>query len=311
MVRTLITPIFMAALSILAMPAFSANTAEKSDQPLRIVSASNPLTQIVSHLDRENLLVGIDKTSHIKPSLEKIPDIGYRIQLSTEGILSLNPNLIMLAYDSGPINVIEQLKNSRVEIIQFPELKDVKSIQETVTTIAGKLNLVDAGRALNDKVAQDADKLQSMSTMSTAHSDLNGFFVLQEGNGQGSVQISGDETAADKLLELLNINNLFAKDFINYRAVTLENQIQAQPNVVLIGQRIAFDPKIDTKAEEIPPFRLRPNGMKGWPTALQPACVFDVNMSNYLVYGVHIFEESQKLLTAIHECIANTDHAKP
>lgn len=308
MVRTLITPIFMAALSILAMPAFSANTAEKSDQPLRIVSASNPLTQIVSHLDREDLLVGIDKTSHIKPSLEKIPDIGYRIQLSTEGILSLNPNLIMLAYDSGPINVIEQLKNSGVEIIQFPELKDVKSIQETVTTIAGKLNLQDEGKALNDKVTKDADQLQSMSQ---TRANLNGFFVLQEGKGQGSLQISGDETAADKLLELLNINNLFAKDFINYRAVTLENQIQVQPNVVLIGQRIAFDPKIDAKADEIPPFRLRENGMKGWPAALQPACVFDVNMSNYLVYGVHIFEESQRLLTAIHECMANADHAKP
>lgn len=304
MVRALLIKILSTSLTLLAIPFFYVAIAEEnSNQSLRIVSASNPLTQIISSLDREALLVGLDKTSHTKPSLEKIPDIGYRIQLSTEGILSLKPNLILLAYDSGPMNVIEQLKKSNLEILQFPELKDIESIQATVTTIADKLDRLEAGQSLNEKVAKDAS---SLNLLSETHSNLNGFFVLQEGNGQGSVQISGANTAADKLLELLNIHNLFAKDFINYRAVTLENQLNMQPDVVLIGQKITFDPEIDAQSAELAPFRLRENGMKGWPSPLQPTCVFDVNMSNYLVYGIHIFEESEKLLTAIHECIANS-----
>lgn len=304
MIRKLITTSLMTAIAVCASPLFSAEESDRSqdDQP-RIVSASNPLTQIVSALDREDLFVGLDKTSHTKPAFDNIPDIGYRIQLSTEGILSLKPSLILLAHDSGPANVIEQLRKSHVEIIQFPELTDVESIQKTVAEIAQELNLSSKGDLLNQKVAQEA---HSLDALSKSQPRLNGFFVLQEGNGQGSLQISGAQTGADKLLELININNLFAQDFINYRAVTLENQIQVQPNVVLIGQRIAFDPETDAKAEVIPPFRLREEGMKGWPKALQPACVFDVNMSNYLVYGIHIFEESEKLLTAIHQCIANS-----
>lgn len=304
MVRKLITASLISAIAVCSSPLFSAEETEKShiDQP-RIVSASNPLTQIVSALGREDLFVGLDKTSHTKPAYDQIPDIGYRIQLSTEGILSLKPSLILLAHDSGPANVIEQLQKSQVEIIQFPELTDVNSIQETVSQIAQTLHLSTSGDLLNQKVAQEADSLEALSK---SQPQLNGFFVLQEGNGQGSLQISGAQTAADKLLGLLNIHNLFAQDFINYRAVTLENQIQVQPNVVLIGQRIAFDPEVDAKAEAIPPFRLREEGMKGWPKALQPACVFDVNMSNYLVYGIHIFEESEKLLNAIHQCIAHS-----
>lgn len=310
--RTLAMLLSLTTLNVMAMPAFSTESIQAVSQETpqaisevkspRIVSASHPLTQIVSALDREELFVGLDKTSHTKPSLEKIPDIGYRIQLSTEGILSLNPDLILLAFDSGPANVIEQLHASKVEIQQFPELKDVPSIQNTVTVIAEELGMPAEGEALKQRVAADAASLEALSK---TNPPLSGFFVLQESADAGSLQISGADTAADKLLNLLNINNLFAKDFINYRAIALENQLQTRPDIVLIGQRIHFDPELDAKAAPLAPFTLRESGMKGWPAALQPKCVFEVNMSNYLVYGINIFEESEALLGAIHQCLAD------
>lgn len=271
---------------------------------LRIVSASNPLTQIVAALDREELFVGLDKTSHTKPEYHHIPDVGYRIQLSTEGILSLKPDLILLAEDSGPSMTIEQLKNSTTEVVQFAELKDLPSIQSAVGIIAGKLQQEEDGKRLNQKITQDAEDLQ---TLSKKNPPLHGFFVLQGGNGHGSPQISGRDTTAAKVLELLNINNLFADDYANYRAVTIENQIQKRPDIVLLGHTGQFDLKNGgLKEEEIPSFERQTTGMTNWPDALQPKCVFNVNMSNYLVFGIHIYEDNLKLLTAIHQCLAES-----
>ena len=268
----------------------------------RVVSASNPLTQIVTALDAESTLVGIDKTSHTSSSLNKVPDIGYRLSLSSEGILALNPDLVLLAFDSGPQTVLEQIKQSGVEMIQFPEWVDVEDIHNAITTIAAKVGSEEKGEALKAKVANDAKKLKEMSAQQP---DLSGFFILQEAQ-LGSPQISGGKTSADKLLDLLNIRNLFGDDFNNYRAVSLENQLQKRPDIVLIGHRGNFDSTPTTKERKeksIPPFQRRMTGIDHWPQALQPQCVFDLNMSNYLVYGIHIFSEGEALLTAINECL--------
>ncbi|PWD86728.1 heme/hemin ABC transporter substrate-binding protein [Ignatzschineria cameli] len=265
----------------------------------RIVSAANPLTQIITALGAEATLVGIDQTSHTSPSLNKIPDIGYRIALSSEGILALKPDLVLLAFDSGPQTVLEQIKQSGVEMIQFPELVDVDHIQDAISTIAAKTGREKSGIALSKKVADDAQRLQLMSEQQPP---LNGFFILQEAQ-LGSPQISGAHTSADKLLNLLNIKNLFANDFNNYRAVSLENQLKKRPDIVLIGHRGHFGTAAQEKGEPIPPFQRRSSGMENWPEALQPKCVFEVNMSHYLVYGIHIFSEGEALLTAINACL--------
>lgn len=265
----------------------------------RIVSASNPLTQIVTALGAESTLVGIDKTSHTSSSLNKVPDIGYRLSLSSEGILALNPDLVLLAFDSGPQTVLEQIKQSGVEMIQFPEWVDVEDIQNAITTIAAKVGSEEKGEALKAKVANDAKKLKEMSMQQP---DLSGFFILQEAQ-LGSPQISGGKTSADKLLGLLNIRNLFGDDFNNYRAVSLENQLKKRPDIVLIGHRGHFGTTAQEKGEPIPPFQRRASGMENWPEALQPKCVFEVNMSHYLVYGIHIFSEGEALLTAINACL--------
>ena len=80
--------------------------------------------------------------------------------------------------------------------------------------------------------------------------------------------------------------------------------MQTRPDIVFIGKRASFDAEIDAQSDAIPPFKRRESGMNNWPKALQPHCVFEVNMSSYLVYGIHIFRESEQLLRAINQCLA-------
>ncbi len=301
MLRKLITLSLLSALPFMvtADDATTQNT-QAPIQATRIVSASNPITQIISALNAEDRLVGIDRTSHTKPSLQNIPDIGYRIALSSEGILSLKPDLILLAHDSGPQNVIEQLEGSQVPIIQFAEFKEIDDIQQAVTTIAETLQRTAIGQQLNQAITDDATRLAQLRSKNP---QMSGFFILQEAQA-GAPQVAGDKTSADKLLELLNIDNAFDEDFDYYRAVSLESQLQKRADVVLIGKRASFDHNMTTPQAELAPFTRRTEGLADWPAALQPKCVFDVNMSNYLVFGIHIYAESIQLLEAIQHCMA-------
>ncbi len=304
MLRQLLT---FTLLSVLPFTVTAENLPEApTSQPLktvaydRIVSASNPITQIISALNAEAYLVGIDRTSHTKPSLQAIPDIGYRTMLSSEGILSLKPDLILLAYDSGPLNVLEQLQHSQVTVMQLPELKELSDIQQAVSTLSAQLNRTEEGVLLKQKITDEATQLEAMTAQNPP---MTGFFIMQEAQA-GSPQVAGDNTSADKLLELLHIDNAFDEDFANYRAVSLESQLQKRADVVLIGKRASFDPNMSNPQAEIAPFTRRTEGLKDWPMALQPKCVFEVNMSNYLVFGIHIYGESVALLDAIQQCMA-------
>lgn len=63
---------------------FSAQAIAADGIASRVVSASNPLTLIVTALGAESTLIGIDKTSHTSPSLNIVPDIGYRLSPQRE-----------------------------------------------------------------------------------------------------------------------------------------------------------------------------------------------------------------------------------
>lgn len=297
----------MTMLFSLPFSAFAAPAKNPQEQipTLRIISAANPLTQIVAALEQADLFVGLDRTSHTKAEYHAIPDVGYRIQLSTEGILSLNPDLVLLAHDSGPAITLEQLQHADVELLQFPELKDVASIQAAIETIAVKLHQDSKGTQLQATIAKEA---QALAALSQSRERLTGFFILQGGSGQGSPQISGRNTTAANVLELLNIDNLFADDYANYRAVTLENQMQKRPDIVLLGHTGIFAIKQGESTKEMapPPFQLRTEGLTGWPQALQPKCVFEVDMSHYLVFGIHIYADSLALQKAILQCLAES-----
>ena len=80
--------------------------AENSD---KVVIAGGSLTEIVYDLKEEEKLIAVDITSNFPPEAKELPSIGYVRALSTEGLLSLSPSLILGEDDMGPPLVLDQL----------------------------------------------------------------------------------------------------------------------------------------------------------------------------------------------------------
>ena len=92
------------------------SSCEEAINKSRIIVAGGSLTEIIYFLNEQEKLVAVDITSNYPEKATELPSIGYVRSLSTEGVLSLNPNLILGEEDMGPPLVVEQIKNTGVDL---------------------------------------------------------------------------------------------------------------------------------------------------------------------------------------------------
>ena len=79
----------------------------------RVVTLGSAVTEIAFAVGRGDRVVGVDSSSAYPPEgLEGVPRTGYVRALSAEGVLSLEPSLIIGSTDVGPPEVIEQLEDA-------------------------------------------------------------------------------------------------------------------------------------------------------------------------------------------------------
>jgi iron complex transport system substrate-binding protein len=88
----------------------------------RIVSVGGAVTEILYALGLESRIIAVDSTSLYPPlALADKPSVGYMRQLSAEGVLGLDPSLVLAAEGSGPKDTIAVLEGASVPFVQIPD----------------------------------------------------------------------------------------------------------------------------------------------------------------------------------------------
>src|SRR5262245_65923293 len=87
------------AAALMSVPSAGAEAHDTS----RIVSIGGAVTEILYALGLEQRIVAVDATSHYPPqALRDKRSVGYFRALSPEGVLGLNPSLILAIEGAGP-----------------------------------------------------------------------------------------------------------------------------------------------------------------------------------------------------------------
>ena len=86
-----------------------------------VISIGGAVTEIVHALGEGDRLLARDTTSYHPAEVQKLPDVGYLHALSSEGILSLDPGLILADASAGPVETIDILREARVDFVSVPE----------------------------------------------------------------------------------------------------------------------------------------------------------------------------------------------
>lgn len=200
--------------------------------PERIVSADGALTEIVHALGAADRLVGVDTTSMYPPEMKTLPQIGYKRALSVEGILSLNPDMVLLTDDAGPEKVIMQLQRSGVKLQTLPEEPTLEAVRSKILGVAGLLDKADQGKALWQQIDQELAAARSLSEQ--VESPVKVLFVLSLSDR--SPLVAGRNTHADTMIRLAGGINVI-DSFEGYKPISPEAVAMTAADVVLMMEQ--------------------------------------------------------------------------
>lgn len=200
-----------------------------AEPPQRIVSAGGDVTEIIYALGAGERIVAVDSTSLYPVEAKALEQIGYIRRLAAEGILSLQPDLIIAAYDAGPPSAVEQLKAAGVRVEIAPRGDSVEGVQDKVRFVGGVLGLAEEADALATRIGEE---FASVAAFVKSQSETpRVIFVLSEQDG--APLVGGTDTSADAMIKLAGGINA-AGSFSGYKPMSQEAIISAAPDILLM-----------------------------------------------------------------------------
>lgn len=198
----------------------------------RVVIVGGGLAEIVYSLGQEHRLVGRDTTASFPPEVETLPDVGYMRALSPEGLLALDPDLILASEGAGPAETVQIMQAASVPFVQITDDPSPAGVLERVMTIASHLDAGAQGEAL---VAQlEAEFAALRGEVEAVSTPKRVMFVLSAQGGR--INAAGRDTGASAMIELAGGVNAF-DDFAGYRLLSDEAITAAAPDVILMMDR--------------------------------------------------------------------------
>ena len=224
----------------------------------RLITIGGALTEIVYQLEKEALLVGSDTTSYYPAAAEQLPKVGYQRTLSAEGILSLNPDLIIYTDEAGPPAVLEQLKMTGVGLLELKAGRSLEDVIDNIETMAEALDATARGQALIRELMAKKQGLDR--AIAAADSAKKVMFILQHrGN---TPLVAGKKTAADSIITLSGADNAVSA-YEGYRPLTPEAAITQAPDIILITNQTLEHTGGEASLLKAPGLALTPAGIRG------------------------------------------------
>ncbi len=227
----------LAALLLLPLPASADDIApSEAVDTSRIVSVGSAITEILYALGVEDRVVAVDTTSLYPPRAQEKASVGYMRALSAEGVLSVNPSIIIAVQGSGPAEAVAVLEAASVPFILIPEAVDADGVVRKIRAVAAAIGEPARGEALAAAVAADIATLASMRDR--IETRRKAVFVLSMGGG--SPMVGGRDTGADAIFKLAGIDNALAA-MSGYKPASEEAAIAAAPDAVVVMSERSHD----------------------------------------------------------------------
>lgn len=220
------------ALSLGSVATLAAETKTNMEPSGGIVSIGGSLTEIIYALGEEGRLIARDTTSTFPEVAKELPDVGYIRSLSPEGVLSVDPKMVIALEGAGPPEAVSVLKSADIPFISIPEVYSRSGIVGKILAVGDALKATDAAKKLAKKVDEDLAEAEAKS--SKVQSKKSVMFVLSLRGGK--VLASGSNTSADAIIRMAGGVNA-VDGFSGYKPLTDEAVITAAPDVILMMHR--------------------------------------------------------------------------
>src|SRR5690349_6664562 len=181
---------------------------EKGGEDMRIVCLSKHLTEMMFALGLGHDLVAVDLSSTYPDSAKMLKTVGYHRALSAEGIISMNPDLVIHSKDIGPENVEPQILKAGLKEKIFGGANTLDSAKILLRDMGAYFHVEQRADSIAKKMEADINNaMQTVSNMGIKDSPSvmiihfgrasNIYFVMSGRNGVGDkmIRFAGGKTA--------------------------------------------------------------------------------------------------------------------
>ena len=197
----------------------------------KIITIGGCVTEIVFDLGLGRNVIAVDQSSTSPLKVKELPQVGYIRAISSEGVLSMFPDIILTTTDIGPPNALEQIKKSGIEVHVFKSPHSFDDILSLISQISTLLNVEPEGKKLIKELSLIAKKTKEIKD-EYSYSPKIAFFMNPS---DGSYSAAGSRTRADYLIEFIGGINVFSDQFQRYKKVSKEAIVAVDPDFILIG----------------------------------------------------------------------------
>lgn len=217
----------------------------------RIVVLGAPVAEAVCALGGEKKVVGFDLSS--KAWEKEYPDareLDYFRTVSSEGVLSLKPDLVLTTDQAGPAAALEQIKAAGARLVSILEKHTWDGVLEKIRIIAGELGANEKAETLIAGLQAQKEDVDAR----IARARENGrpspsvLFVMTHIPASGGMTCAGDGTAAQAIIELAGGKNA-VQGFKGFKPVNLEALMAANPDIILFAESPHHNFKADAFLE--------------------------------------------------------------
>ncbi|MEL6675547.1 MAG: ABC transporter substrate-binding protein [Bacteroidota bacterium] len=191
----------------------------------RIVSLDGALTEILFACGIGKQIVGVDVTSNYPSATADITKVGHNRNIQAEGVLSLNPDLIIGKAGSLKPELLEQLTQAGAEILLLEHTPSLEGTRQLITALCDTLDKPEVGTSLIAAIDAQLEKIQKPEPTPKA--------VFIYARGAGTLLVAGEGTQMESMFGLAGAENAVS-GFEDFKPLTPEALLAADPEVVVM-----------------------------------------------------------------------------
>jgi iron complex transport system substrate-binding protein len=254
----------------------------------RIVCVSKQMTEFLFALGQGDKIVGIDLTSTYPPETKNLTTVGYHRHLSAEGIISLDPTVVIHQGDVAPPNVMPQIEKVGIPVKQYPAGSTLDSAKIVLKMVAHDYGVDSIADRLNKNLDVQLAKADSIVKKYPTRPRV---MIIHFGQQRNQYFIMGTRGTANAMLTLAGGIN--AADTTSFRDLSPEVILRSQPDVILATD-FGFD-KAGSKEKfmHLPGIALTPAAKNGK--------IYRIEEHDLVYFGPRTGENIVKIAQLIHQ----------
>lgn len=199
----------------------------------RLIAVGAALTDTVCALGAGERLVATDDGGHELAEAARLPSVGYLRALSSEGLLALAPDALLVGPEAGPPAVLEQVRAAGARVVVLPIEPSEAGACARLRAVAALLDRRERGEQLVAEMQRDlADLRQALEQRAGPGPRV----LFLYARSSSSLHAAGHGTPAEVMLQLAGATNALI-GVEGYTVLTPEAAASAAPDAIVVPAR--------------------------------------------------------------------------